>query len=354
MKHVINKIYKTLIVTVFAIMSAGVSPAQDPQFSQYYASGLFLNPSLVGSENNLTFKSNYRNQWRTVTLPYVSSQVSIIYPWLKGNEVGGKHIGGIGVSFYNDKAGDGMLKTLGVAFSGAYTLHLGTGTSDVLVFGLQGGFIQKQLDYTNLEWGEQFNRYLGFDPTLSPNENNVMASTFNEDISTGLIWYHNSARNYEIKTWSGFFGLSAYHLTRPDESMLTNNISRLPILYKMHAGIEIHVAKHFNISPNVLAMMQQGNQQINFGGYLDYNLYERTTSNLTMNMELIAGLWYRLGDAFIFLAGIQNDYYTLGFSFDMNTSQLRRETGGRGAYEVSLSIRRVRERKRLKFSTPRI
>ena len=116
----------------------------------------------VNAENEVTFKSNYRTQWRQITIPYTTSQVSIIYPLFthSGKGFSDVHKGGFGVSFYNDKAGDGNLKTLGVSLSGAYTMHLGSEFGhNILIFGLQGGFYQKQLDFTNLEWGNQYNPY---------------------------------------------------------------------------------------------------------------------------------------------------------------------------------------------------
>ncbi|MDZ7648916.1 MAG: type IX secretion system membrane protein PorP/SprF [Cytophagales bacterium] len=37
--------------------------AQDPQFSQYYAAPLYLNPAFTGTTQDHRFITNYRNQW---------------------------------------------------------------------------------------------------------------------------------------------------------------------------------------------------------------------------------------------------------------------------------------------------
>ena len=61
-----------------------------------------------------------------------------------------------------------------------------------------------------------------------------------------------------------------------------------------------------------------------------------------------------MGDAFIFSTGLSNKAYTIGFSYDWNTSTLRRASGGRGAYELTLTVRKVKSSRDKHFGTPRI
>ena len=72
-----------IILSVFLTV---LVKGQDAAFSQFYAAGLYLNPALVGSEQETTFKSSYRTQWRNITLPYVTSQMSLIKP-LRGSRL---------------------------------------------------------------------------------------------------------------------------------------------------------------------------------------------------------------------------------------------------------------------------
>ena len=44
--------------------------AQDPQFSQYYAAPLYLNPAFTGSEMLPRIGANYRNQWPGIELDF--------------------------------------------------------------------------------------------------------------------------------------------------------------------------------------------------------------------------------------------------------------------------------------------
>jgi hypothetical protein len=100
-------------------------------------------------------------------------------------------------------------------------------------------------------------------------------------------------------------------------------------------------------------MNQHQNDHINLGLYLSYQVFG-STSNLLDEAELILGTWYRLEDSFIFSVGMHQKAWTIGFSYDYNNSSLRHETRGQGAYEISLQIRRVKERSMKRIATPRI
>src|SRR5690606_31691508 len=78
--------------------------AQSPVFSQYYASGLYLNPALSGLEKDIFLGMNYRSQWSNLSTPFNTFQFSFIHPLTKPG-VRAKHLGGFGASFLNDVAG---------------------------------------------------------------------------------------------------------------------------------------------------------------------------------------------------------------------------------------------------------
>lgn len=146
--------------------------AQDAHFSQYYASGLYLNPALAGAEANMAFTSNYRSQWQAVAQPYVTNQMSMIIPISRG-QILKRQMGAAGVSFYNDVVGDGNFKTTGVMGSFTYNSYFDD-RMQVLSLSVQGGIVQQNIDFTNLEWGEQYSSYLGtYDPSVAPSERSV-------------------------------------------------------------------------------------------------------------------------------------------------------------------------------------
>ena len=242
---------KLYIAFGFVLVNLVVTTAQDAAFSQFYSSELYLNPAMAGEEPDLTFSSNYRTQWSSIVVPYRTSQLSMIIPIYK-NDVREHHLGGVGVSLYNDRAGDGNFKTLGVYGTFAYNLSLTKDNSQDISLGGQVGIIQKNIDFTNLQWGEQFNPLVGFDASYVPNESGFANSTFYPDFNTGIMYYYNPKKEYDAKKISGFLGASVYHLNRPNESFTQRATSKLPMLYKGHAGIEYAVTPRIHIAPNAI------------------------------------------------------------------------------------------------------
>lgn len=334
------------------IIVGGKGYAQDATFSQYYSSSLYLNPAFAGIEKDVTFSSNYRSQWRSIIQPYVTNQLSFIYPIYK-HDIKEVHYGGIGGSLYTDRAGDGNFRTFGFNLTGAYHIPLKIQKHQIVV-GAQLGVIQKSVDLSQLQWGEQYNPFIGFDATKVPTEDNLISNHAYFDLGLGAMYYYNQNHEFSESKTTGFVGLSAYHLNSPNESLVMNEKSKLPTLYKVHGGVNIPLSKRVVLSPNVLAALQNQNSHVNGGLYLTYLLYENHPSQVVKGSEIIFGAWYRNQDAFILSTGISHKAYTLGFSYDWNTSTLRYKTKGRGAYEISLTLRKLNNHSRKRIGTPRI
>ncbi len=339
----------SLFIVVFAVPHA---KSQDAVFSQFYASSLYLNPAFAGSNTNLSFSSNYRSQWKSIVLPYVTNQMSFVKP-LYRDGLTETHIGGLGLSMYNDRAGDGNFKTLGININAAYNLQLTRNDEHIISFGIQGGIVQKNVDYTNLEWGEQYNPFIGFDATHIPGETQLGQNRIYPDIAAGAVYYYNIQEEFNAKKISAFAGVSAYHMNQPDESFVQDMESKLPVSIKAHGGVKYVLNRKMRLSPNVLFLTQNEVYQMNLGMYWNYRVLN-SANELFKKTDLIVGAWYRYGDAFIASVGLHNKIYTLGFSYDYNTSSLRFATRGRGAWEVSLTLRKVENRKPKHFATPRI
>ena len=130
---------------------------QDAVFSQFYNSTLYLNPALAGIEDDILFSANYRSQWNI----YKTSQFSFIVPYHKSKHAKPYgHIGGLGLSVYNDVSGEyKSFQTTGFNSNFAYNLPFDHDHLNVLSFGLQVGAIQKRVDITELNWGSQYDPY---------------------------------------------------------------------------------------------------------------------------------------------------------------------------------------------------
>ncbi|HEY8690580.1 MAG TPA: type IX secretion system membrane protein PorP/SprF, partial [Chitinophagaceae bacterium] len=65
-----------VIIVVFNFLSG--ANAQDPHFSQFFASPLTLNPALTGKfDGTLRVAGNYRNQWPAFNNVYTTSTLNV-------------------------------------------------------------------------------------------------------------------------------------------------------------------------------------------------------------------------------------------------------------------------------------
>src|ERR671911_625777 len=64
--NILKSMYRLFPLFVLILVVNGVVTAQDPQFSQFYAAPLYLNPALAGATGQARAGMNYRNQWPAI------------------------------------------------------------------------------------------------------------------------------------------------------------------------------------------------------------------------------------------------------------------------------------------------
>ena len=327
------------LIAILFFLAVIKTQAQDPVFSQFYNSPIYLNPALIGDEENMYVNFAHRSQWGSLDFPYTTSQVSLIVPYYKDKHVKPEgQVGGVGVSFYGDEAGQGSnLRTYGGNASFAYNLHLSTKSVNRITFGMQLGFIHKNIDRNKLEWGEQYNPFIGFDNSVVPAETDQIRNRTFFDVTAGAFWRYFA--NSDLKTLrSVYAGFSAGHLNNPDESVIEGNVNKLPLLYKLHGGMVFALSEKASISANFLSQLQDQVNQTNIGSFLSYKLPFETKGQMS-NLVTRIGAWYRVEDAFIASVEFLSNNLQFGFSYDWNVTSLRYNNRGTGSFEISMGYR---------------
>lgn len=301
MKHY----YKIFFVAVFAAIGVSQLHAQDPEFTQFYANPLYLNPALAGNRICPRVNVNYRMQWPGVYGTYSTVGVSV-------DRYSYKVKGGVGLMLMQDRAGKGTLNTTGIGLIYAPKITLGKRSS--ITFALQAGYWQKQVDWSKLTFGDQIDPRRGFIQTTDEPAP-AQTTSGNFDLATGVVF----------NTRYFFAGFAAHHLFQPNESFL-NGQSPLPRKYTGHAGalIPLSTSKYEEesyISPEILYQQQGDFKQLNLGLYVKKG-------------PIVGGLWYRGNDSFIILLGVEAGLLKLGYSYDVTVSKLTNATAG--AHELSL------------------
>jgi type IX secretion system PorP/SprF family membrane protein len=299
---------KTLLLqAVCLFVTVDTLHAQDPQFTQFYANPLYLNPALAGSKLCPRVCLNYRNEWPNISGTYVTTSASF------DKMVDAIH-GGLGVIATNDEAGQNTIRT--TTISGIYSYHQIITRKFSVNAAMEATYSQKAVDWSKLNFGDEIDPSHGFVKPTS--ETPGLASRSNLDLSAGIVGYGEYF----------FVGFAAHHLTQPNESMYESGSSPLPIKYTFHAGANIPVGADKRdpdlvVSPNIIFQKQQDFQELCLGLYLKKN-------------SIVGGLWYRNRDAMIMLIGIEKGPYRIGYSYDVTLSRLTNTTAG--SHEISFSM----------------
>lgn len=311
-------IRRAAVCVALGVLGGLGAMAQDPQFTQFYANPLYLNPAFAGSAKCPRVVMNYRNQWPGLTGTFVTSSVSY------DQYVAGLQ-GGLGLLVTHDQAGKGTLNTTNV--SGIYSYQQAITKKFSILAGFQATYFQKSLDWSKLSFGDQIDPRRGF--VYNTNDVPRGGSVGNADFSAGVVGYSEVF----------FVGFAAHHLTQPNESVIVGN-SPLPMKFTGHVGAAIPVgvqAKYetaTKISPNVLYQQQAAFRQLNLGLYVEHG-------------PITAGAWYRARDAFIVLVGFHAERFRFGYSYDVTTSKLTTATAG--SHEISMQLQFDCKPKRRKF-----
>ena len=318
------KIYKITFLAAF--MAVGVLRAQDIHFSQYNAAPLALNPALTGV-NSCDWRAglSYRNQWASVTTPYVTYEAFFDAPVVKN--IGGASKLTAGLLLFNDVSGDGNLSNLSIMASSAFVLGLGGSSNHNLSIGLQGGFMQKSLEFDQLKWpnqwdGDEFSSTFNSNP--EPNWTGDNIGRFN--MSAGLAYHNEVSKSFNITG-----GFAAYNLISPKESFFADEENKLGMRMVGHLKAGITFGGQFGVIPSVLYQAQSGAKEIVVGSDFGYYL-----NNANFPATFFLGAAYRLDDAVIASVGMDYKNFRFGASYDINTSTLKEASAGKGGFELSL------------------
>src|SRR6478672_3255219 len=138
---------RKLICTCLILAAALFGRAQDPHFSQFFASPLTLNPALTGKfDGTFRVAGNYRNQWPAFNNVYTTSTISLDFSILQ-KRIPEFDTWGVGILALTDKAAGGVLTNNYIGISTSYHKALNEDGFSQIGIGFQGMYGQKRLDW---------------------------------------------------------------------------------------------------------------------------------------------------------------------------------------------------------------
>ena len=327
-----NYTYLTNILHVFLILlciNITESKAQDPHFSQFYASPLTLNPALTGMvPGDFRVAANFRTQWAAVATPFLTSSAAFdikILPSLIGTE----DILGLGIMAMDDRSNNGALKATYLSLSLAYNKQLDRAGNFRLGAGFQTTLTNKTIDYSKLTFSQQFTPY-GYDINLPNGEPRPGFNLYYTDLQAGILLSGKNDDNSNM--W--YVGSSLYHIGRPNESV-TGQDNRLQQRITVHGMYNMKVGDVDRMYLSGLYMKSSIMTEYTFGVVYSFNI-DGEQDEESVGRSFQAGSWYRFKDAVIPYIGLQLNNVKFGLTYDVNASKLSTASNFRGGFELTM------------------
>ena len=317
---------KSLVINIFLVLCLPIgSKAQDPHFSQYFASPLTLNPAMGGYfQGDYRFSANFRHQWWAAGAPFVTGTASydtkLIPLKIPANDI----FSAGGMALYDQSLAGGF-KSVNISANMSYHKALDEAGENNIGVGFQVSYVSRSINYDQLDFATQFNGS-GFDNTLPSYETFGSTRRSYADINAGLLYSYKTA-NTEV-----YVGASMFHINSPNTSFLIDQAYHLPSRYTVHAGSRFVIGDNSNeLFLGGLYMQQAGATEKNVGIAYGFSLNDEAT--------LYAGSWYRFNEAILPYIGLRYTGLQFGFSYDIINTDLKHYGAKKnGSLEFSMNV----------------
>ncbi|MES2704505.1 MAG: PorP/SprF family type IX secretion system membrane protein [Bacteroidota bacterium] len=323
-----NIIARLSLAATLAV-SAPAAFAQDIHYTQFDMQPLIINPAFTGMfDGKVRAGAIYRNQWKSVTVPYVTYGGYVDLPlYVEGN---GGYLAG-GLQLFKDQAGDGNLSNFTGMASIAY--HKFFGSNSDLAVGLQGGYAQKSIDLSKLYFGDEFQNGTFVPATSQEYHLGIGNSVSYYLVNAGLSYSHGN----DSRTFSYVIGLAANNINQPKDAIQKkqNSQTGLDMRYTGELGINWVAGDRLTLKPAVLVQSQSSAMEIIAGNEFLYQVSSYPGYS-DFSTAVFLGAWYRTGDAVMLTAGVEFKGIRIGVGYDYNISQLNASSNGNGGFEIAL------------------
>ena len=313
------RLTKTLLYVVVVLAGFTNLQAQDLHNSLFYMNPLHMNPGFTGAfEGTFRIGGIYRDQARTAigksaySTPAIYGDAPIIMigkrSWLGG-----------GILVLQDKAGDGSLK-------------------------LSGGSYTRSFDPDRFCDAETIANN-DFDPCSSISANSMIDNVFGsmsgggnpgggnsnpeasfKDINAGIMLKSKMNKNTDFN-----IGISARHITSPGTDFNFGGSNEdLNVRFIAHAQLSNKLNDKWSITPELYFSNISPQNQTQMHGWVGYMLKPEK------NIQLNAGLGYRVGDSGQFLFGIDYGDIKAAVAYDLTLSSLSDVNSSQGGFEIAV------------------
>jgi type IX secretion system PorP/SprF family membrane protein len=298
---------KKIFLFIAILLVHAYAYAQDPHFSQFFASPLTINPANTGNfSGSLRAALNSRTQLPEFNNAYATKTLSLDAPILK------KYIKeddklSVGLLILSDQSGNKLLNDNNIAASVSFSKALDENANHSISLGFQVNYSMYRFDPLKANFEDQLTAG-GFTGTSSEL---ILGNNFTKnttDINAGILYTGSTSDNNIF-----YVGASYYHFAKPTVGFITPT-------YFTNSRANVHGGAYFSLSSAAslhtsFQYQQQGNtNELIVGGALSYYLGKDN------GLELYAGLWSRIKESIIPYVGLEWNHIRAGFTYDIGAA----------------------------------
>ncbi len=323
---------RCLAVAILCWLCPAFAMAQaDIHFSQFYETSILRNPALTGVfESDYKFGAYMRNQWSSISHPYVTALVSGEYR--TPVSMASNDFISFGVLGYHDKAGSIDQKITGVYPAINYNKAINEQRNTFLSVGITGGYLQYSFDPAKATFNNQYQPGGGYSPTNPTGETLPNAKMNLWDIGAGVNF--NTSTGADNRA-TFVLGISGYHFMQPKFSYFNVPGITQNIRWNANAGFSVGLTESLDMVLHANYAMQSTYNEILAGGLISWTDH---SSRVGPQYSVSAGVFYRLNDALVPVVKVKYKNVAIGFSYDVNISTLTPASNMQGAYEITLFV----------------
>jgi type IX secretion system PorP/SprF family membrane protein len=320
---------KKRLVTLALLILAIFGKGQDVHFSQFYEAPIWRNPSLAGLfQGDIRFQGIFRTQWGAVTVPYQTGSFNGEYKMPVG---GANDYLTMGLQILYDRAGSTRFTTTHLLPVINYHKALSGEKNTYLSVGFMGGMVQRSIDRSKITTSSQFDGS-GFNPFLDINENIANYNIVYGDASVGMSF---NSQMGESEYDNFFLGAAYHHFNRPANSFYRNPEVELNPRWVYSGGVRMGITPNTYLDIQADYSKQGAYTEVMAGAMVGFALSGYDFKESQYNIHF--GAFTRWGDAIIPVIKIDYLPFSASFSYDVNVSQLRTASMGRGGFEFAIS-----------------
>lgn len=283
--------------------------AQEPNFSQFIASPLSINPALAGTSGaDWRTISNIRRQWIGNISPYSTQTISIDGILKNLNDQSYFGLGGMVLA---ERAMDGLYKSNFVNINASYHQALddnGNGISAALGVVNNG----TRIDLGGLTFDQQLSSS-GFNQALPSLETNVGNSISFTSATAGLLYTYDAEFSFLN------LGISGYRFIKTKRSLMSDPSKKISPRYTAHADFGTVINETISASFSALHLLQDGMSVTSLGAIMGIQHGAGSFDENKVKMVNF-GLYYRVNDAIAPYVGYVFNGFQFGLSYDVNAS----------------------------------